>query len=386
MNVKISTQYTPVVDFIRSVYKTDSFIPLHEPRFLGNEKKYLNECIDSTFVSSVGKFVDEFEEKIASYTGAKYAVATSNGTSALHISLLLANVEQDDEVITQPLTFIATCNAISYCNASPVFIDVDKDTMGMSPVALEIFLKENAEVKNQQCVNKSTGKIIKACIPMHTFGHPCRIEETQKICKEWHIVLVEDSAESLGSFYRGQHTGTFGELGVISFNGNKIITSGGGGCILTNNEDLAKKAKHITTTAKEPHKWEYSHDMVGYNYRMPNLNAALMVAQLEQLDGFLKSKRSLAKIYKKFFQNGDIHFVIDPENAKSNYWLNSIILKSKDQRDLFLDETNSQGIMTRPIWVLMNKLPMFEKAQCGDLTNSEWLEDRVVNIPSSAIL
>ena len=386
MNVKISTQYTPVVDCIRSVYKTDSFIPLHEPRFLGNEKKYLNECIDSTFVSSVGKFVDEFEEKIASYTGAKYAVATSNGTSALHISLLLANVEQNDEVITQPLTFIATCNAISYCNASPVFIDVDKDTMGMSPVALEIFLKENAEVKNQQCVNKSTGKIIKACIPMHTFGHPCRIVEIQKICKEWHIVLVEDSAESLGSFYRGQHTGTFGELGVISFNGNKIITSGGGGCILTNNEDLAKKAKHITTTAKEPHKWEYSHDMVGYNYRMPNLNAALMVAQLEQLDGFLKSKRSLAKIYKKFFQNGDIHFVIDPENAKSNYWLNSIVLKSKDQRDLFLDETNSKGIMTRPIWVLMNKLPMFEKAQCGDLTNSEWLEERVVNIPSSVIL
>ena len=386
MSVKISTQYTPVVDCIRSVYKTDSFIPLHEPRFLGNEKKYLNECIDSTFVSSVGKFVDEFEEKIASYTGAKYAVATSNGTSALHISLLLANVEQNDEVITQPLTFIATCNAISYCNASPVFIDVDKDTMGMSPVALEIFLKENAEVKNQQCVNKSTGKIIKACIPMHTFGHPCRIEETQKICKEWHIVLVEDSAESLGSFYRGQHTGTFGELGVISFNGNKIITSGGGGCILTNNEDLAKKAKHITTTAKEPHKWEYTHDMVGYNYRMPNLNAALIVAQLEQLDGFLKSKRSLAKIYKKFFQNGDIHFVTDPENAKSNYWLNSIILKSKDQRSLFLDETNSQGIMTRPIWILMNKLPMFKEAQCGDLTNAEWLEERVVNIPSSVIL
>ena len=386
MSAKISTQYTPVVDFIRSVYKTDSFIPLHEPRFSGNEKKYLNECIDSTFVSSVGKFVDEFENKIASYTGAKYAIATSNGTSALHISLLISGVESGDEVITQPLTFVATCNAISYCNASPVFIDVDKDTMGMSPIALESFLKANTTVKNQQCVNKSTGSIIKACIPMHTFGHPCRIEEIQKICKEWHIILVEDSAESLGSFYNNQHTGTFGELGVISFNGNKVITSGGGGCILTNNEDLAKKAKHITTTAKEPHKWEYSHDMVGYNYRMPNLNAALMVAQLEQLDGFLKSKRSLAKIYKKFFQNGDIHFVIDPENAKSNYWLNSIILKSKDQRDLFLDETNSQGIMTRPIWVLMNKLPMFEKAQCGDLTNSEWLEERVVNIPSSVIL
>mgnify|MGYP003976215679 FL=1 len=334
MSTKISTQYTPVVDFIRSIYKTDSFIPLHEPRFLGNEKKYLNECIDSTFVSSVGKFVDEFESKIASYIGAKYVVATSNGTSALHISLLISGVESGDEVITQPLTFVATCNAISYCNAAPVFIDVDKDTMGMSPVALESFLKANTTVKNQQCVNKSTGSIIKACIPMHTFGHPCRIEEIQKICKEWHIILVEDSAESLGSFYNNQHTGTFGELGVISFNGNKIITSGGGGCILTNNEDLAKKAKHITTTAKEPHKWEYTHDMVGYNYRMPNLNAALIVAQLEQLDGFLKSKRSLAKIYKKFFQNGDIHFVIDPENAKSNYWLNSIILKSKDQRSL----------------------------------------------------
>jgi len=358
---------------------------LHEPRFLGNEKKYLNECIDSTFVSSVGKFVDEFENKIASYTGAKYAVATSNGTSALHISLILANVERDDEVITQPLTFVATCNAISYCNASPVFIDVDKDTMGMSPVALESFLKANTTVKNQQCVNKSTGNIIKACIPMHTFGHPCRIEEIQKICKQWHITLVEDSAESLGSFYSNQHTGTFGELGVVSFNGNKIITSGGGGCILTNNEELAKKAKHITTTAKEPHKWEYTHDTVGYNYRMPNLNAALIVAQLEQLDDFLKRKRSLAKIYKEFFQNGDIHFVTDPENAKSNYWLNSIILKSKKQRNLFLDETNSQGIMTRPIWTLMNKLPMFEDAECGDLTNSKWLEDRVVNIPSSVL-
>ena len=386
MSAKISGKYTSVVDFIRSVYKTDSFIPLHEPRFLGNEKKYLNECIDSTFVSSVGKFVDEFEDKIASYTGAKYAVATSSGTSALHISLIILGVKDGDEVITQPLTFVATCNAINYCNASPIFIDVDKDTMGMSLIALEIFLKENAIIKNQQCINKITGKVIKACVPMHTFGYPCRIDKIQNLCKEWHIALVEDSAESLGSYYKNQHTGTFGEIGILSFNGNKIITSGGGGCILTNNEDLAKKAKHITTTAKEPHKWEYTHDMVGYNYRMPNLNAALIVAQLEQLDGFLKSKRSLAKFYKEFFQNGDIHFVTDPENAKSNYWLNSIILKSKDQRSLFLDETNSQGIMTRPIWILMNKLPMFKEAQCGDLTNAEWLEERVVNIPSSVIL
>ena len=372
--------------FVQDVYDTKDPIPLHSPRLNGNEKKYLNECIDSTFVSSVGKFVDEFEEKIANYTGAKYAIATSNGTSALHISLLLANVERDDEVITQPLTFVATCNAISYCGANPIFVDVDKDTMGMSPVALESFLNKNAIVKNQQCVNKTTGNIIKACVPMHTFGHPCRIEEVQRVCKEWHIVLVEDSAESLGSYYNGQHTGTFGELGIISFNGNKIITSGGGGCILTNNEELAKRAKHITTTAKEPHKWEYTHDMVGYNYRMPNLNAALIVAQLEQLDSFLKSKRSLANLYKAFFKNSDIHFVTDPKNSKSNYWLNSIILKNKGQRNLFLDKTNSQGIMTRPIWTLMNKLPMFEHAQCGDLKNSEWLEERIVNIPSSVIL
>ena len=386
MNAKISTQYTPVVDFIRSVYKTDSFIPLHEPRFLGNEKKYLNECIDSTFVSSVGKFVDEFENKIASYTGAKYAIATSNGTSALHISLLISGVENGHEVITQPLTFVATCNAISYCNAAPIFIDVDKDTMGMSPVALENFLKANAIVKNQQCVNKSTGNIIKACVPMHTFGHPCRIKEIHRICKEWQITLVEDSAESLGSYYNDQHTGTFGELGVISFNGNKIITSGGGGCILTDNEVLAIKAKHITTTAKETHKWEYTHDLVGYNYRMPNLNAALIVAQLEQLNGFLKSKRFLAKSYEEFFNGSDIQFFSEPENSKSNYWLNSIILKDDSQRNLFLDETNSQSVMTRPIWTLMNKLPMFKEAQCGDLTNSEWLEERVVNIPSSVVL
>jgi perosamine synthetase len=386
MSAKISTQYTPVVDFIRSIYKTDSFIPLHEPKFLGNEKEYLNECIDSTFVSSVGKFVDEFENKIASYTGAKYAIATSNGTSALHISLLISGVENGHEVITQPLTFVATCNAISYCNATPIFIDVDKDTMGMSPVALENFLKTNAVVKDQQCVNKSTGNIIKACVPMHTFGHPCRIDEIQRTCKEWHITLVEDSAESLGSFYNDQHTGTFGELGVISFNGNKIITSGGGGCILTNNEDLAKKAKHITTTAKEPHKWEYTHDLVGYNYRMPNLNAALIVAQLEQLNSFLKSKRFLAKSYEEFFNGSNMQFVSEPENSKSNYWLNSIILKDGNQRNLFLDETNSQSIMTRPIWTLMNKLPMFKEAQCGDLTNSEWLEERVVNIPSSVVL
>ena len=386
MSVKISLQNQALVDFVRSIYKTDSFIPLHEPRFIGNEKKYLNECIDSTFVSSVGKFVDIFEDGIAKYTGAKYAIATGSGTSALHISLLIAGVESGHEVITQPLTFVATCNAIRYCGAKPIFVDVDRDTMGMSPIALEDFLKKNVTVKNQQSVNKSSGNIIKACIPMHTFGNPCRIDDIQKICKKWSIVLIEDSAESLGSFYKEQHTGTFGDLGVISFNGNKIVTSGGGGCILTNNEDLAKKAKHLSTTAKEPHKWDYTHDMIGYNYRMPNLNAALIVAQLEQLNSFLTNKRSLAKSYEIFFINSDINFVSEPDNSVSNYWLNAIVLEDLDKRNLFLEETNSQGVMTRPIWTLMNKLSMFKEAQCGNLINAEWLEQRVVNIPSSVVL
>jgi len=378
--------YEEVIAFIQKIYQTTDFIPLHEPRFAGNEKKYLNECIDSTFVSSVGKFVDEFEEKIANYTDAKYAISTSNGTSALHISLILANVGQNDEVITQPLTFVATCNAISYCGAQPIFLDVDKDTMGLSPVSLKEFLENNTTVKNQQCINNKTGKMIKACVPMHTFGHPCRIDEIKEICDKYHVFLIEDAAESVGSVYKNKHTGTFGQIGVMSFNGNKIITAGGGGCIITNDKDLAKKAKHLTTTAKMPHKWDFSHDMVGYNYRMPNLNAALLVAQLENLDNFISSKRKLANVYEVFFSRVDCDFVKEPMESKSNYWLNSILLKNKRQRDEFLNETNSNGVITRPIWTLMNKLPMFEHAQCGDLKNSEWLEDRVVNIPSSVIL
>ncbi len=375
--------FDETIDFIRATFNTQEFIPLHEPRFTGNEKKYLNECIDSTFVSSVGKFVDQFEEMIASYTGAKYAVATVNGTSALHISLLLAGVEQNDEVITQPLTFIATCNAISYCNAKPIFVDVDRGTIGLSPDALKTFLEENTAVVNGKCVNKSTGNTIKACVPMHTFGHPCRIDVIKEICEAHHIVLVEDAAESLGSYYKGQHTGTFGKLGAISFNGNKIITSGGGGCIITDDEALAKKVKHITTTAKVPHRWEYTHDMIGYNYRMPNLNAALLVAQLENLDKFLENKRELARQYKAFFETADLEFITEPKGAKSNYWLNAVMLKDREQRDSFLEKTNDHGVMTRPIWTLMNKLEMFHNAQCGNLDNAEWLEDRIVNIPSS---
>ena len=377
--------FDDVINFIQETYKTKGIIPLHEPRFLGNEKKYLNECIDSTFVSSVGKFVDKFEEDIANYIGVKYAVATSNGTSALHIALLISGVESDDEVITQPLTFVATCNAISYCGAQPVFVDVDKDTMGLSPTALGFFLENNTTVKNQQCINNKTGKVIKACVPMHTFGHPCRIDEIKEICNKHHVFLIEDAAESVGSTYKGRHTGAFGQVGVMSFNGNKIITAGGGGCIVTSDKALAKKAKYLTTTAKVPHKWNFNHDMVGYNYRMPNLNAALLVAQLENLDNFISSKRKLANVYEAFFNSTNYVFVKEPMDSKSNYWLNSILLKNKQQRDEFLDETNSSGIMTRPIWILMNKLIMFQNAQCGKLTNAEWLEERVVNIPSGVV-
>ena len=376
--------FKDVIQFIKKTYKTTDFIPLHEPKFTGNEKKYLNECIDSTFVSSVGKFVDRFEGEFANYTGAKYVIATSNGTSALHISLLLANVGRGDEVITQPLTFVATCNAISYCGAQPIFVDVDRDTMGLSPSALKEFVENNTSVKNQQCINNKTGKVIKACIPMHTFGHPCRIDEIKDICDKYYIFLIEDAAESIGSSYKGKHTGNFGQVGVMSFNGNKIITAGGGGCIVTSDKILAKKAKHLTTTAKVPHKWDFYHDMIGYNYRMPNLNAALLVAQLEKLDTFLKGKRELADAYNEFFNSMNYKFVTESTDCKSNYWLNSIILQNKQQRDELLDETNSNNIMTRPIWTLMNKLPMFRSAQFGNLENAEWLEERVVNIPSSA--
>ncbi len=377
--------FEDIINFIQETYKTKDFIPLHEPRFSGNEKKYLGECIDSTFVSSVGKFVNEFEEKIASYTGAKYAIATSNGTSALHIALLLAKIKEGDEVITQPLTFVATCNAISYCNAQPVFIDVDKDTMGLSPSALKIFLENCTSIKNQQCINNKTGKVIRVCIPMHTFGNPCRIDEIKDMCDEYHICLIEDAAESLGSLYKGKHTGTYGEMGVISFNGNKVVTAGAGGCIITNNKALAKRAKHLTTTAKMVHKWEFNHDQVGYNYRMPNLNAALLVAQLEQLNSFLESKRKISNKYKDFFKKSDIDFMTEIEGARSNYWLNALILDDLKQRELFLEATNLANVMTRPVWTLMNKLPMFKDCQQDDLTNSKWLEDRVVNIPSSVV-
>ena len=375
-----------IVDFIKQTFNTDEFIPLHEPRFIGNEKKYLNECIDSTFVSSVGKYVDRFEKEFASYVGAKYAVATVNGTAALHIALKLVDVKENNEVITQPLTFIATCNAISYCGAKPVFVDVDLDTMGLSPKSLKNFLEANCEVVNNQCINKTTKKIIKACVPMHTFGHPCKIEEIKEICEKWHITLVEDAAESLGSFYKDKHTGTFGKVGAFSFNGNKIITSGGGGVIVTDNEALAKRAKHITTTAKIPHPYEYVHDEIAYNYRLPNINAALLVAQMENLDRFLESKRELALSYEEFFKTINIDFIKEPKDSKSNYWLQAILLNDLKQRDEFLEFTNKNGVMTRPIWRLMNELEMYKYCQKDELKNAKYLEERVVNIPSSVRL
>jgi aminotransferase in exopolysaccharide biosynthesis len=379
-------RFEPVTSFIKKLFDTKEFIPLHEPRFMGNEKKYLNECIDSTYVSSVGKFVDQFEAEFANYVGAKYAVATVNGTAALHVALILAGVTKEDEVITQPLTFIATANAISYIGAAPIFVDVDKETMGLSPQSLRNFLEEHCEMMDDGCFNRTSNKIIKACVPMHTFGHPCRIDEITEICDQWHITLVEDAAESLGSSYKKKHTGTFGKLGAFSFNGNKIITSGGGGVIVTDDEILAKRAKHITTTAKVPHKWEYVHDEIGYNYRMPNLNAALLCAQLEQLEIFLTNKRELAIEYKTFFTSQNIQFVTQPVESQSNYWLQSVILEDQKQRNEFLTFTNTHGVMTRPIWALINTLEMFKHAQCGDLTNALWLEERVVNIPSSVRL
>jgi len=376
--------YEAIINFIQTLYKTKEFIPLHEPRFLGNEKKYLNECIDSTFVSSVGAFVDRFEKEFAEYVGSKYAIATVNGTAALHTALLLANVGKDDEVITQALSFVATPNAISYTGAKPIFLDVDLDTMGLSPEALQNFLQTHCELKEKKCINKTTNRVIKACVPMHTFGHPCRIDEIAKICKEWHITLVEDSAESLGSFYKGQHTGTFGKVGVFSFNGNKIITSGGGGVIVTDDEALAKRAKHLTTTAKVPHKWEYEHDEMGYNYRMPNLNAALLVAQLENLESFLADKRALAKEYREFFKSIDaISFIEEPEDSKSNYWLNVI---SVEKRDETLKVLNENGIMSRPVWKLLSELEIYKECQSDELVNSRYLESRLINIPSGVRL
>lgn len=383
------SQFDSIFAFIRDLYHTpEEFIPLHEPRFMGNEEAYLIECIRSGFVSSVGEFVNAFEREIATFCGSKYAIATTNGTTALHISLHALGVNAQCEVITQPLSFIATSNAIAYTGAKPVYVDVDLDTMGLSPTALERFLSTHAIRQNRQTLNKQTGKILKACVPMHTFGHPLRIQEIRAICEHWGILLVEDSAESLGSYIIDNgvqiHTGNFGICGILSLNGNKTITCGGGGAILTNDQSLALKLKHLTTTAKIPHPYEYDHDMLGYNYRLPNLNAALAVAQIEQLPAFLADKAKVAKAYEEFFRTCvDIQFMSAREGTKPNFWLNAIAFDSQKSRDEFLALSNERGIMTRPIWKLNNTCKMYQDCQHDGLSNARILQERIVNIPSS---
>jgi aminotransferase in exopolysaccharide biosynthesis len=380
---ELAPKYEALLDFVRELYGSEGFIPLHAPHFGGNEKRYLLDCIDSTFVSSVGAYVDRFEAMMRELTGARYAIATMNGTAALHMSLILAGVSDGDEVITQPLSFVATCNAISYQRAHPVFVDVDLDTMSLSPAALANFLEEHAERRDGAAYNRGTGRRIGAVVPMHTFGLPGRIVEIAAICEAWNIPLVEDAAESIGSAVGSQHTGTFGKVGAFSFNGNKPVTCGGGGCIVTNDERLGTLGKHLTTTAKLPHPFEYVHDQIGYNYRLPNLNAALACAQLEQLPAIQENKRLTADKYSAFCAAHGIEFARELPGTTSNYWLNAVITESGEQRNSLLETSNARGIMTRPVWRLMHQLPSFAGAQRGPLSNAETLEARVVNIPSS---
>jgi len=376
-------KFRHVIDFIKSYYDTNDFLMLHRPVFNGKEREYLIDTIDSNFVSSVGEYVNQFEQMVADYTGTKYAIAMVNGTSALHIALLAVGVESDTEVITQPFTFVATCNAIKYIKAEPLFVDINEKTLGLCPEKLESFLQENCDVVNDICINKLSKKRISACLPMHTFGHSVKIDKIVEVCKRYNIPVVEDSAEALGSYYKDKHTGSFGDIGIFSFNGNKIITTGGGGMIVTNNENMAKWCKHVTTTAKKPHKWEYVHDQIGYNYRLPNVNAALGCAQMNQLDFFILEKRDLAEKYKEFFKSISLEFLTEPEFCKSNYWLNAVILNDRKERNEFLQYTNDNNVMTRPAWELMNNLDMFKLNNHSDLTNAIYYSERLVNIPSS---
>jgi perosamine synthetase len=375
-------KFKDFVDFTRRIYG-QGHVLLHRPSFCGNEKKYLVECIESNFVSSVGAKVVDFEKSISQYVGSKYAIATVNGTASLHIALQLAGVKRNEEVITQALTFVGTCNPIVYLGAHPVFVDVDLDTMSLSPEFLRNFLLNNAILREGKAWNKHSGRRIAACLPMHTFGMPGRVIELSSICSEWGIALVEDAAEALGSFIGAKHVGTFGLFGILSFNGNKIITTGGGGMIITDDDELAARAKHITTTSKIPHQYEFVHDEVGYNYRLPNINAALGCAQLETLKEMLEIKERIFGLYCDFFKNSDIKMFHPLPGRRSNNWLNTIILHDKKERDLFLGYTNDNGVMTRPIWRLMSELDMYKSCERDSLDNSTWLESRVVNIPSS---
>lgn len=375
-----------LIQFVRDTYQTNDFIPLHAPTFSGNEKAYVTDTIESTFVSSVGKYVEDFEKHIEAYTGTAKAVAAVNGTAALHTALYMAGVKAGDLVITQALTFVATCNALFHMGAEPIFVDVSKISLGLCPQATSDFLDDNAVVNNEgECIHKTSGRRIKAVVPMHTFGHPVELDELLTVCLKWNLVLVEDAAESLGSFYKGKHTGTIGDFSAISFNGNKIITTGGGGMVLCKHLDDGVHTRHVTTTAKVPHPYEFYHDEPGFNYRLPNLNAALGCAQMEVLPEFLEQKRLLAGKYQTLFSDSEFQFVVEPKYAQSNYWLNAIICPDKESRDLLLKETNEQGVMTRPIWQLMHRLPMFKNSFRGDLKVSEWVEAHLINLPSSPI-
>lgn len=375
-----------LVSFIRDIYGTDGAIPLHAPTLRGNEKVYLADAVDSTFVSSVGKYVDRFESEIEKFTGCGKAVATVNGTAALHAALHMAGVHAGDLVITQALTFVATCNALYHMGAKPVFVDISRTSLGLCPIEIERWLDENTVLRETGPVHKTTGQRVSAVVPMHTFGHPVELDELIAVCERWRLPLIEDAAEGLGSFYKGRHTGTIGDFGALSFNGNKVITTGGGGMVICRDKETGKRVKHITTTAKVPHPYEFFHDESGFNYRMPNINAALGCAQIEVLPSFLEQKRRLAKHYEQFFANTDFQFVVEPAYARSNYWLNSVICPDADARSTLLKETNEKGVMTRPVWKLMHRLPMFSEAERGELPVSLWIEEHLVNLPSTPVL
>lgn len=390
MELDLELDIERIINALKSVMPAGkTHVALHEPCLRGNEKTYLNDCLDSTFVSYVGNYVEKFEAMLAEFTGVKKAVVVVNGTAALHIALKLAGVEPGDEVLTPALTFVATANAVTYCSAIPHFVDSEERTLGLDPFKLRDYLNDITILNKSGCINKYTGRRLKAVIPMHTFGHPVDLDPLEDICNEFNIVMIEDAAESLGSYYKGKHTGNRGKLSILSFNGNKTITTGGGGAVITNDENLGKLAKHLTTTAKISHRWEYKHDHIGYNYRLPSINAALGCAQMEQLPMFLEKKRKLAESYRKAFQGIEgLSFFSEHSFPRSNYWLNVLLLDEafSDKRDEVLAKTNDAGIMTRPAWTPMHKLAMFENSPKMDLRVAESLEQRLINIPSSATL
>ncbi len=377
-----------IIDAVRTVVGPGP-VALHEPHFGGNEWLYVKECLDSTYVSSVGKFVDRFEAELAAYTGAKYAVAVVNGTAALHVAMRLAGVVSGDEVLIPSLTFVATANAVTYCGAIPHFVDSEERTLGLDPHALRDYLRSAAEIRSGLCVNRATGRVIRSLVPMHAYGHPIDIEGALGVAQDFHLALIEDAAESLGSTVRGRHTGTFGLMGTLSFNGNKTVTTGGGGAILSNDVALAARAKHLTTTARMPHRWEYRHDEIGYNYRLPNINAALGCAQLEQLPEFLKAKRHLFERYRTAFAEvSQMRIVSEPEGCRSNYWLQTLLLDESvcAERDSVLAAANDAGLMTRPAWSLLHRLAPYIACPKMELPVAESLDRRIINLPSSASL